>query len=52
MYKQDVMKLNHQNNNTTYRTFYSSNLKNVYLQHLKNFEDEKMYGFFVSIRMY
>ena len=36
MYKQDVVKLDHQDDGAAYRAFCSSNLKTVYLQHLEN----------------
>ena len=48
MYKQDV-KLDHQNDGATYRAFYSSNLRNIYLQHLKNPDDEEMCRFFILL---
>ncbi|PKK59329.1 hypothetical protein RhiirC2_871301 [Rhizophagus irregularis] len=49
MYKQDVVKLDRQDDGAAYRAFCSSNLRNVYLQHLENPEDEKMCGFFVLL---
>ena len=49
MYKQDVVKLDRQNDGAAYRAFCSSNLRNVYLQHLENPEDEEMCEFFVLL---
>lgn len=49
MYKQDVVKLDRQDDGAAYRAFCSSNLRNVYLQHLENPEDEEMCGFFVLL---
>ena len=49
MYKQDVVKLDRQDDGATYRVFCLSNLRNVYLQHLENPEDEEMCGFFVLL---
>ena len=48
MYKQDVIKLDRQDDGAAYRAFCSSNLKTVYLQHLEN-SDEEMCGFFVLL---
>uniref|UniRef100_U9SS17 Uncharacterized protein n=1 Tax=Rhizophagus irregularis (strain DAOM 181602 / DAOM 197198 / MUCL 43194) TaxID=747089 RepID=U9SS17_RHIID len=49
MYKQDVVKLDRQDDGAAYRAFCSSNLRNVYLQHLENPEDEEMCRFFVLL---
>ncbi|PKY54364.1 hypothetical protein RhiirA4_473138 [Rhizophagus irregularis] len=49
MYKQDVVKLDRQDDAAAYRAFCSSNLKTVYLQHLENSESEEMCGFFVLL---
>lgn len=49
MYKQDVVKLDRQDDAAAYRAFCSSNLRTVYLQHLENSESEEMCGFFVLL---
>jgi len=49
MYKQDVVKLDRQDDGATYRAFCSSNLRIIYSQHLENPNDEEMCGFFVLL---
>ena len=46
IYKQDVVKLDRQDDGAAYRAFCSSNLRNQYLE---NPEDEEMCGFFVLL---
>ncbi|PKB97975.1 hypothetical protein RhiirA5_367219, partial [Rhizophagus irregularis] len=49
MYKQDVVKLDCQDDGAAYRAFCSSNLRIIYSQHLENPNDEEMCGFFVLL---
>jgi hypothetical protein len=45
MYKQDVVKLDHQDDGAMYKAFCSSNLRNIYSQHLENPNDEEIWIF-------